>query len=107
MLLFEFTGGLNLKEYLNKNILCDKDIKDIFLHIALVLKSCHRKKIMHGDLKLENILIDEMNHIFLVDFGSAVKVSGKNYLRKLKFKGTPYYMAPEVVSKSKNNSKVL
>lgn len=105
LLLFDYTGGLNLKEYLHKNIICKKDLKDIFLHVVLVLKNCHRRKIVHGDIKLENILIDEKNHIFLVDFGSAVRVGVKPKKRKLKFRGTPFYMAPEVILKSENNGK--
>jgi serine/threonine protein kinase len=57
----------------------------------------HGQGIVHRDLKLENILIDDRNNVKLIDFGFSVCV-GKDQKLKV-FCGTPSYMAPEIVQK--------
>ena len=56
---------------------------------------------MHRDLKPENFLLDGKDDALkLIDFGLTIKMpkSGKISDRQ----GTPYYMAPEVISKDYN-----
>ena len=53
---------------------------------------CHRIGVTHGDIKDENIFIDETNHIKLIDFGAAAYFH--EYLFK-EFKGTSVYSPPE------------
>ena len=57
----------------------------------------HSKKIVHRDLKLENIMINENLNVKIIDFGFSL-FTLKN--RKLSLHcGTPSYMAPELVAK--------
>ena len=51
--------------------------------------------ILHRDLKLENIMIDEKGYLKLIDFGLAKIV--KNNEVTMSFCGTPEYLAPEMV----------
>jgi serine/threonine protein kinase len=51
--------------------------------------------ICHRDLKPENILIDGENRVKIIDFGTAKKIKNTDGIHGMK--GTPYYMAPEVV----------
>jgi len=53
----------------------------------------HRKGVVHRDLKLENILVDEHMNIKVVDFGFATY---KNIKKLNSYKGTKTYMAPEI-----------
>jgi serine/threonine protein kinase len=55
----------------------------------------HQQRICHGDIKDENILLDENNHVSLIDFGAAQELGITNNKH---FKGTVQYQAPEVFS---------
>ena len=68
--------------------------------LAKGLKYIHDKGIIHNDIKLENIMIDETNTPRIIDFGLACfsqpdKYIGPNCDTK---GGTPFYAAPEFLS---------
>lgn len=57
------------------------------------------KNIVHRDIKLENILIDQHFNIKIIDFGFAIQILPNKTVTI--FCGTPCYMAPEIVKKLK------
>ena len=57
----------------------------------------HKKGIMHRDLKLENIMIDETGYVKIIDYGLAKILSQGDELAQ-SYCGTPEYLAPEMVS---------
>lgn len=61
----------------------------------LAINELHTKGIMHRDLKLENILVDEKGYLKIIDYGLA-KILGGNELAT-SYCGTPEYLAPEMV----------
>ena len=72
--------------------------KRIFKQIMTALQYCHRKSITHRDIKLENILVNEIEgnhyHIKISDFGlSAFEETAK---KETDLCGTPGYIAPEI-----------
>lgn len=57
----------------------------------------NKDAVIHRDLKLENIMIDDRNNIKIIDFGFAVVSQPGTKLRTMC--GTPSYMAPELVQR--------
>lgn len=95
-------------EYMEKGDLCDyilarKDshlseinILKLALDIVNGLECLHRYKIIHCDLKCDNILLDKDEHAKLTDFGYAMlKQDVENHDS---LQGTPQYVAPELYS---------
>lgn len=72
---------------------------DLVRKICQALDHVHAHGVIHRDLKPENIMVDDGDHIKLIDFG----IAGKEGARRLTFgklseiMGTPDYIAPEQV----------
>ncbi|PON44174.1 Serine/threonine protein kinase [Trema orientale] len=58
----------------------------------------HTKNTLHRDIKGANILVDPNGRVKLADFGMAKHITGQSC--PLSFKGSPYWMAPEVIKNS-------
>ncbi|URE00847.1 hypothetical protein MUK42_21078 [Musa troglodytarum] len=58
----------------------------------------HAKNTVHRDIKGANILVDPNGRVKLADFGMAKHITGQSC--RLSFKGSPYWMAPEVIKNS-------
>ncbi|KAK9724659.1 hypothetical protein RND81_05G090400 [Saponaria officinalis] len=55
----------------------------------------HGKRTVHRDIKGANILVDPNGRVKVADFGMAKHIAGQSC--PLSFKGSPYWMAPEVI----------
>lgn len=64
--------------------------------VALALGALHKLRVLHRDLKLENIVLDRRGYPVLIDLGSAAICKGRE-MRALTLCGTPEYAAPEMV----------
>ncbi|KAK4781005.1 hypothetical protein SAY87_017111 [Trapa incisa] len=62
----------------------------------------HGKSVVHRDIKGANILVGTNSEIKLVDFGMAKHIT--SFASVLSFKGSPYWIAPEVVMNTKGYS---
>jgi serine/threonine protein kinase len=67
------------------------------LGIAAGLAYLHSKKIVHRDIKPANILLDSEFHPRISDFGFAKIISVAEQLTMTRGKGTPMFMAPELL----------
>lgn len=63
----------------------------------------HGQRVIHADLKLENVILRPTGNVALVDFGNARKIETKSFFAKLfgpkkdRVFGTPTYLAPELM----------
>lgn len=58
----------NLMEYIKCNTRCDK--KKLIIQVAQAVEFLHvKKKLVHGDLKCENVLVSDLGDALLTDFG--------------------------------------
>ena len=66
-------------------------------HVRMqALDYLHYNKVVHGDLKPENVLMSARGNVTLSDFGcSKVIISGNEYLERCN--GTPAFLAPEMM----------
>uniref|UniRef100_A0A0D9XQ71 mitogen-activated protein kinase kinase kinase n=1 Tax=Leersia perrieri TaxID=77586 RepID=A0A0D9XQ71_9ORYZ len=62
----------------------------------------HGRNTMHRDIKGANILVDPNGDIKLADFGMAKHIAAHTSIKS--FKGSPYWMAPEVIMNSNGYS---
>ncbi|CAH2252134.1 kinase C delta type-like, partial [Pelobates cultripes] len=63
--------------------------------IACGLQYLHRHDIVHRDIKPRNIMLDDVGHIKIGDFGLALEMHGKKTAKG--YAGTEDYMAPEMI----------
>ncbi|XP_023739694.1 mitogen-activated protein kinase kinase kinase 1 [Lactuca sativa] len=94
------TKGSLAKLY-QKYELRDSQVSAYTRQILSGLNYLHERKVVHRDIKCANILVDANGSVKLADFGLA-KATTLNDIKSCK--GTPYWMAPEVVNNSRSNN---
>jgi len=69
---------------------------DYMVQLTSIIKDLHEKNIIHRDLKPLNVLVNDKNQVYLIDFGTSKFCSGSS-TGTVDSKGTTYYMPPENV----------
>ncbi|XP_076446398.1 uncharacterized protein LOC143283892 [Babylonia areolata] len=82
----------------------EDQIMDWFVQICLALKHIHDRKILHRDIKSQNIFLTSSGSVQLGDFGIAKVLNNTAELARTCI-GTPYYLSPEVVENKPYNNK--
>lgn len=93
-LIHEFIKGHNLASEIAENGLFDEEkIKDLLSNLLSILEFVHQKKVIHGDIKPENIIRASDGRLVLVDFGID-KLAFSRYSTRTVIE-TSVYAAPE------------
>ncbi|KAL5747511.1 hypothetical protein ACOSP7_024513 [Xanthoceras sorbifolium] len=92
------SGGSIYKILQDYGQLGESAIRSYTQQILSGLEFLHAKNTVHRDIKGANILVDPSGRVKLADFGMAKHITGQSC--PLSFKGSPYWMAPEVIKNS-------
>ncbi|NWR68874.1 NEK1 kinase, partial [Centropus unirufus] len=106
-IVMDYCEGGDLFKRINaqKGILFSEDqILDWFVQICLALKHIHDRKILHRDIKSQNIFLTKDGTIQLGDFGIARVLNSTAELARTCI-GTPYYLSPEICQNKPYNNK--
>nr|XP_032833575.1 mitogen-activated protein kinase kinase kinase kinase 4-like isoform X1 [Petromyzon marinus] len=103
-LVMEFCGAGSVTDLVKNtkgNSLKEDWIAYICREILRGLAHLHVHKVIHRDIKGQNVLLTENAEVKLVDFGVSAQLD-RTVGRRNTFIGTPYWMAPEVIACDEN-----
>ena len=96
-MVFEYAAGGDLLQLVKKKrCLTESEARKIFRQVVYGIAHCHCRSVLHRDIKLDNILLDEKNHVKVCDFGISRTIENLSE-PVLEQCGTPAYIAPEIL----------
>ena len=93
--ILDFQPNKTLSELLQKRQLSEIEIKHYCFELLLAIEYLHKRNIIHRDIKLSNVLLNEKMEVRLCDFGLAIE---NGLERQKNICGTPNYIAPELLN---------
>ncbi|TRY98686.1 hypothetical protein DNTS_033434 [Danionella cerebrum] len=107
-LILELCPGGNLMNKLyEKKRLDEGETFKYISQLVMAVEHLHRSGVVHRDLKIENLLLDDEDNIKLIDFGLSNFAGILGYVDPFSTQcGSPAYAAPELLSRKKYGPKV-
>lgn len=102
-LILEYCENGDLKNFLNKRPMKEKNVRKFMKQIVSGLQYLNNKNVYHRDLKPQNILLTQDYTIKISDFGLAKTCESNTLLDTIC--GSPMYMAPEIMKYKKYDTK--
>ncbi|XP_067272683.1 NUAK family SNF1-like kinase 2 [Pseudorasbora parva] len=97
VIVMELGSKGDLYDYISeRQSISESEARHFFRQIVSAVQYCHRNGIVHRDLKLENILLDDNGNIKIADFGLSNLYQSDGFLQT--FCGSPLYASPEIVN---------
>ncbi|XP_057208323.1 serine/threonine-protein kinase PAK 5 isoform X2 [Triplophysa rosa] len=94
----EFLEGGALTDIVTHTRMNEEQIATVCVSVLRALSYLHTQGVIHRDIKSDSILLTSDGRIKLSDFGFCAQVS-KDVPKRKSLVGTPYWMAPEVISR--------
>lgn len=105
LIALEFAENGDLFNYLNKKGALNETLAcKFFVQTALALNYIHQFKMIHRDVKPENILLDKNLNAKLCDFGWSAEYDENT--KRQTICGTYEYMAPEIIFKKQQDTSI-
>lgn len=96
-MLFEYVSGGQMLDYIVAHgSLKESQARKFCRGIGSALEYCHYNNIVHRDLKIENIMINNQGEIKIIDFGLSNLFTNDHLLKT--YCGSLYFAAPELLS---------
>ncbi|CAL8272212.1 unnamed protein product [Merluccius merluccius] len=103
--IMEYLQGGALTNIVSETRLSEEQIATVCEAVLQALAYLHSQGVIHRDIKSDSILLTLDGRIKLSDFGFCAQIS-KDIPKRKSLVGTPYWMAPEVISKSPYGTEV-
>jgi len=81
----------------------EQRVMGVLVQLALALKYVHARKILHRDIKPQNVFLTSDNLVKLGDFGVAKCLNNTRSMARTQT-GTPYYLSPEIFNDEEYNA---
>ena len=95
-IVMEYVEGTDLKDYVRqRGALHPIEAVRIMMQIVSAIAAAHQNRIIHRDIKPQNILIDREGNVKITDFGIAVALSDTSLTQTNTLLGSVHYLSPE------------
>ena len=94
-IVMEHVDGMTLKQYLQEEYISVDEALRIMGQICDAIDHAHANRIIHRDIKPQNMMIDQTGNVKVTDFGIAVAMSNATLTHTMSVLGSVHYFSPE------------